>query len=114
MKPPDITSDLIAKDFTVGNTGQISCISEATPRAKHDWFFKGEKLEINKTTKYDLKDDQDLLVHNLSHNDSGIYACIASNMFGSVSKDRYIKVGKYYGTLTFIQRYSCHITQYRV
>ncbi|XP_046841626.1 contactin-5-like [Xenia sp. Carnegie-2017] len=29
VKPPDITSDLIAKDFTVGNTGQISCISEA-------------------------------------------------------------------------------------
>ncbi|XP_046841633.1 contactin-6-like isoform X2 [Xenia sp. Carnegie-2017] len=100
VKPPDITSDLKAKDFTVGDTGQISCISEAIPRAKHDWFFKGEKLEINKTTKYDLKDDQDLLVHNLSHNDSGIYACIASNMFGSVSKDRFIKVAE----IVFIKR----------
>ena len=77
-----------------GNTGLISCVSDALPSADHHWLFNGAKLETNKTGEYGLTPRQDLLVHQLSQNDTGTYTCVATNTYGRTTKEKYIKVGK--------------------
>ena len=94
VKSPEITQALSEENFVAGNSGVISCVSDALPPAKHHWLFNGAELQPNKTTKYDLTARQDLIVHNLTQADTGTYTCVATNIYGQVSKDKDIKVGK--------------------
>ena len=94
MKAPEITQALSRNDFVAGNNGTISCVSYALPPASHHWMFNGLKLEPNKTTKYELTDRQDLIVHDLNQADTGTYTCVATNAYGTDTKDGYFKVGE--------------------
>ncbi|CAB4028805.1 contactin-3-like isoform X1 [Paramuricea clavata] len=93
VKPPEITRALFQENFVARNTGLILCVSDSLPSADHHWLFNGAKLETNKTGKYGLTPRQDLLVHQLSHNDTGTYTCVATNTYGRATKEKYIKVG---------------------
>ncbi|XP_028407908.1 contactin-3-like [Dendronephthya gigantea] len=94
VKPPKITAALSHQNFVVENTGMISCVSDALPHASHHWLFNGVKIEPKKTAKYKLTKAQNLLVHNLTQNDTGAYTCVAMNMFGKDTKETYIKVAE--------------------
>ncbi|CAB3990725.1 contactin-4-like isoform X1 [Paramuricea clavata] len=94
VKPPEITRALFQENFVAGNTGLISCVSDALPSADHHWLFNGAKLETNKTGKYGLTPRQDLLVHQLSQNDTGTYTCVATNTYGRTTKEKHIKVAE--------------------
>ena len=94
VKAPEITQDISEENFVADGTGVISCVSDALPQASHHWLFNGVRLEPNKTAKYTLTSRQDLMVHNLTQNDTGTYECVATNIYGEATKGKLIKVGK--------------------
>ena len=72
----------------------ISCRSEAVPPAVHHWLRNGVKLETTTSKKYELRNNQDLVIHNVSTDDVGNYTCVAKNMFGEATAYISVTIGE--------------------
>ncbi|XP_062605673.1 cell adhesion molecule 3-like [Saccostrea cucullata] len=68
--------------YYTGDDLKLECLSDGNPSPAYGWTFLS--LSINKREddiKYFISNRSSLMINNLQTNNSGIYACVASNTF---------------------------------
>ena len=70
----------------------VYCIFEADPVADIDWFFDGQRLNAD-SAKYEFSSNKvQLIIKSVSFSDSGLYSCVATNVFGTSNSTVLLKV----------------------
>lgn len=83
----------------LNNPGTIDCSAKAAPVAKNTWMMNGTVINTN-IPRYELVNNQDLIIKKVNKSDIGNYTCIAKNLYGKDSKTIQIEV---IGEIKFVQ-----------
>ena len=78
-------------------TAKIVCVVQADKSTKIRWTFQGRALEGRKEVKTYNSDKgivTKLLVHNVTHNDRGVYSCHANNSAGDTSANQTVIIAR--------------------
>ena len=81
------------------NPGTINCSAKAAPVAKNTWMMNDTVINTD-LPRYELVNNQDLIIKNVKKADIGNYTCIAKNLYGKDSKTIQIEV---IGEIKFVQ-----------
>nr|XP_027198091.1 neuroglian-like [Dermatophagoides pteronyssinus] len=74
----------------MGNNVIIHCRAMGFPKPRINWFVNGQLTPIDESSmngKYQVLPNGDLIIHNTTFDDMGVYQCTASNEFGTDSID---------------------------
>lgn len=73
---------------------EIPCKTDAEPAAKIRWLKNNELLNID-YPKIRVSNVNSLRIYNVSLKDSGLYTCIASNIYGNDTASGRVAIGKF-------------------
>ena len=87
---PELVDTAIAKYiYEVGKTARLKCdFFTWKPEWKMTWYVQDKLVQIKKKKKYRQKNGKSamLRIKSLDQADAGMYKCVASNVYGKVSR----------------------------
>ena len=89
---PTFTVEPLSANGAEGETVKFQCEADGIPRPKIYWYHNGVPIAEAKVNPRRTVTPNEIILDNLEKEDTGNYACNASNTLGYVFKDVFINV----------------------